>query len=228
MPAGYSSLGGQVLNPYAIAVDDKGVPIVTPGGSSAGSGVAVAAGFAAAAIGTETSGSLLSPAGQNGVVTVKPTVGLISRAGIIPIAASQDTAGPMTRTVRDAAILLNVLAGARPARSGDEGAAASIPTTPQSLDPNGLQGARIGVPSDPVRSRQRRLLRFARPRAPPPSWKHAITVLEAAGRHDGARQNIPTDGWIGGPGTDMALLNRNPESPTRTRSPACPSSSSTN
>jgi amidase len=82
-----------VKNPYAPDLDDKGVPIVLPGGSSSGSAVAVAAGLAAAAIGTETSGSLLSPASQNGVVTVKPTVGLISRAGIIPIAHSQDTAG---------------------------------------------------------------------------------------------------------------------------------------
>src|SRR5436190_7271564 len=90
MPAGYSSLGGQVKNPYAPELDDKGVPIVPPGGSSSGSAVAVAAGLAAAAIGTETSGSLLSPASQNGVVTVKPTVGLISRAGIVPIAHSQD------------------------------------------------------------------------------------------------------------------------------------------
>src|SRR5204863_8667537 len=110
MPAGYSSLGGQVRNPHAPALNDKNVPIVPPGGSSAGSAVAVAAGLAAATIGTETSGSLLSPATQNGVVTVKPTVGLISRAGILPISQSQDTAGPMTRTVRDAAILLNVLA----------------------------------------------------------------------------------------------------------------------
>src|SRR5438128_464595 len=85
MPAGYSSLGGQVKNPYAPDLDDKGVPIVLPGGSSSGSAVAVAAGLAAAAIGTETSGSLLSPATQNGVVTIKPTVGLISRAAIIPI-----------------------------------------------------------------------------------------------------------------------------------------------
>ena len=114
MPAGYSSLGGQVKNPHAPELDDKGVPIVLPGGSSSGSAVAVAAGLAAAAIGTETSGSLLSPATQNGVVTVKPTVGLVSRAGIIPIAHSQDTAGPLTRTVHDAAILLNVLAAADP------------------------------------------------------------------------------------------------------------------
>src|SRR3979490_2810120 len=81
-----------------------------PRGPGSGSAVAVAAGLAAVAIGTETSGSLLVPANQNGIVTVKPTVGLISRAGIIPIAHSQDTAGPLTRTVRDAAILLNALA----------------------------------------------------------------------------------------------------------------------
>jgi amidase len=111
MPGGYSSLGGQVRNPYAPdLVDDRDIPLVSPGGSSSGSAVAVAAGLCAAAIGTETSGSLLFPASQNGLVTVKPTVGLISRAGILPIAHSQDTAGPMTRTVRDAALLLNVLA----------------------------------------------------------------------------------------------------------------------
>ena len=115
MPAGYSSLGGQVRNPYAPgARRASGVPLVSPGGSSSGSAVAVAAGLCAAAIGTETSGSLLSPAAQNGLVTVKPTVGLISRAGILPIAHSQDTAGPLTRTVRDAAILLNVLAAPDP------------------------------------------------------------------------------------------------------------------
>src|SRR6185437_14025956 len=86
------------------------IPVVTPGGSSSGSAVAVAAGLCAASIGTETSGSLLHPASRNGIVTVKPTVGFISRAGTIAIAHSQDTAGPMTRTVRDAALLLNVLA----------------------------------------------------------------------------------------------------------------------
>ena len=121
MPSGYSSLGGQVKNPFAPQLDSAGVPIVPPGGSSSGSAVAVAAGFAAAAIGTETSGSLLSPANQNGVVTVKPTVGLISRAGIIPIAHSQDTAGPLTRTVRDAAILLNVLAAPDPLDDASKG-----------------------------------------------------------------------------------------------------------
>src|SRR5258708_6979066 len=84
MPSGYSSLGGQVKNPFALEFNARGVPIVQPGGSSSGSAVAVAAGLTAVAIGTETSGSLLSPATQNGVVTVKPTVGVISPAGMLP------------------------------------------------------------------------------------------------------------------------------------------------
>src|SRR5579884_3659281 len=145
MPAGYSSLGGQVRNPYAPQCDERGVPIVSPGGSSSGSAVAVAAGFAAAAIGTETSGSLLSPACQNGLVTVKPTVGLISRAGIIPIAASQDTAGPLTRSVYDAALLLNVLAAVDP-RDPATGALRRPDDYTRALDKDGLKGARIGVP----------------------------------------------------------------------------------
>lgn len=104
MPSGYSSRGGQVLNPYGLGVFDVG-------GSSSGSGAAIAANFAAIAVGTETSGSILSPASQNSLVGIKPTVGLISRRGIIPIAHSQDTAGPMARTVKDAALLLSALAG---------------------------------------------------------------------------------------------------------------------
>jgi amidase len=104
MPSGYSSRGGQVLNPYGPGLFDVG-------GSSSGSGAAVAANFAAIAVGTETSGSILSPASQNSLVGIKPTVGLISRSGIIPIAHSQDTAGPMARTVKDAAILLSALVG---------------------------------------------------------------------------------------------------------------------
>ena len=212
MPAGYSSLGGQVKNPYALELDDKGVPIVLPGGSSSGSAVAVAAGLTAAAIGTETSGSLLSPATQNGVVTVKPTVGLISRAGIIPIAHSQDTAGPLTRTVRDAAILLNVLAAADPTDPATEPIQRPADYT-SVLDRDGLMGARIGVPSDSSDPGNDFYYGPLPPRAAA-VMRDTIAVLEAQGATI-VRANIRTEGWIGGPGTEMAILNRNPESPTK-------------
>ena len=101
--SGWSGRGGQTHNPYAL---DR-----NPSGSSSGSGAAVAANLCAVAIGTETDGSIVCPANANGIVGIKPTVGLVSRAGIIPIAHSQDTAGPMARTVTDAAILLGALAG---------------------------------------------------------------------------------------------------------------------
>jgi amidase len=212
MPAGYSSLGGQVKTPYAPDLDDKGVPIVLPGGSSSGSAVAVAAGLAAAAIGTETSGSLLSPASQNGVVTVKPTVGLISRAGIIPIAHSQDTAGPLTRTVRDAALLLNVLAATDPSDPATEALQRPADYT-RVLDKDGLKGARIGVPSDPSDPANDFYYGPLPPRAAA-VMREALAVLEAQGATI-VHANIPTEGWIGGPGTEMAILNRNPESPTK-------------
>jgi amidase len=212
MPAGYSSLGGQVKNPYAPELDDKGVPIVLPGGSSSGSAVGVAAGLAAAAIGTETSGSLLSPATQNGVVTVKPTVGLISRAGIIPIAHSQDTAGPLTRTVREAAILLNVLAAADPMDPAT-GTLQRPADYTSALDAEGLKGARIGVPSDPSDPGNDVYYGPLPPRAAT-VMREVIAALEAQGATI-VRANIPTEGWIGGPGTEMAILNRNPESPTK-------------
>ncbi len=102
MPSGYSSRGGQVLNPYGPGKFDVG-------GSSSGSGAAIAANFATAAIGTETSGSILSPASQNSIVGIKPTIGFVSRSGIIPISNSQDTAGPMARTVTDAVYVLNAI-----------------------------------------------------------------------------------------------------------------------
>ncbi len=210
MPSGYSSLGGQVLNPYATAVDANGIPIVQPGGSSAGSAVAVAAGLCAASIGSETSGSLLSPAGQNGLVTVKPTVGLVSRAGILPISSSQDTAGPMTRTVRDSAILLGVLAGPDPL----DGATAEAPEAPDyesQLDAGGLKGMRIGVPSDPADPGNDFYWR-ALPERSAAAMAAVIEVLHAQGATI-VRANIPTAGWIGGPGTEMAVLNRNPLSP---------------
>lgn len=208
MPSGYSSLGGQVRNPYAPSLmDDHGVPIVQPGGSSSGSAVAVAAGLCAASIGTETSGSLLYPASQNGLVTVKPTVGLISRAGILPLAHSQDTAGPMTRTVRDAAMLLNVLAAKDPLdpATGRQRRPADYTA---GLVRDAIKGARIGVPSDPADPLNDRYYGKL-----PPNWAkvmtEAIEVLSDLGAVI-VRANMPTLGWIGGPGTSMAVLNRNP------------------
>jgi len=214
MPSGYSSLGGQVKNPYVPLLDDKGVPVVTPGGSSSGSAVAVAAGLCAAAIGTETSGSLLNPATQNGLVTVKPTVGLISRSGILPISHSQDTAGPLTRTVRDAAILLNVLAARDPKDPATRRHQRPADYT-DSLDADGLKGARIGVPSNPPYGDYRAQTARAQP-----VMRNVIATLEAAGAII-VRADIAQIAWIGGPGTTMAVLNTNPHSPT-TLSPATP------
>ena len=213
MPAGYSSLGGQVKNPYAPELtDDRGIPVVLPGGSSAGSAVAVAAGLCAASIGTETSGSLLYPASMNGLVTVKPTVGLVSCAGIVPISHSQDTAGPMTRTVRDAAMLLNVLAAKDPLdpATGRQRRPADYTAD---LATDAMKGARIGVPSDADDALNDRYYG----KLPPRSAKvmaDAIKVLEDLGAII-VRANMPTAGWIGGPGTTMNVLNRNPLSRNR-------------
>src|SRR6516162_670937 len=209
MPAGYSSLGGQVRNPYAPAVDGRGVPIVSPGGSSAGSAVAVAAGLCAAAIGTETSGSLLSPASPNGLVTVKPTVGLVSRAGILPIAHSQDTAGPLTKTVRDAAILLNVLAAPDPRDAATRQIRRPADFT-ASLDPDGLRGALIGVPSDPA-DPANDLYYGPLPAAAAAVMRRAIAAIEALGAKI-VRANIATASWIGDRGSAMSIVNPNPES----------------
>jgi amidase len=208
MPAGYSSLGGQVKNPYApTLMDDDGIPVVDPGGSSSGSAVAVAAGLCAASIGTETSGSLLHPASRNGLVTVKPTVGLISRAGILPISHSQDTAGPMTRAVRDAAMLLNVLAAKDPLDPATLRQRRPADYT-TGLASDAMKGARIGVPSDPADP----LNDCYYGKLPPNGAKvmtEAIKVLEDLGAVI-VRASMPPVGWMSGPGTTMAVLNRNP------------------
>jgi amidase len=136
--SGWSARGGQTRNPYILERN--------PSGSSSGSAVAVAANLCAVAVGTETDGSILSPASFTGIVGIKPTLGLISRSGIIPIAHSQDTAGPMARSVTDAAILLGALAGTDP---GDSATAASDAKAERDytrgLDADGLRGARLGV-----------------------------------------------------------------------------------
>jgi len=135
--SGWSSRGGQTRNPYAL---DR-----NPCGSSSGSGVAVAADLAAAAVGTETDGSIVCPASVNGVVGVKPTLGLVSRTGIIPVAASQDTAGPMARTVADAAILLSAMAGTDPDDPATREADAHAVDLRAGLDAGALRGARLGI-----------------------------------------------------------------------------------
>src|SRR5262245_11320902 len=182
MPAGYSSLGGYGYNPYDPRPDPRdapdalgrplndGRPALTPGGSSSGPGIAVAANLAAVGIGTETSGSILSPGTANGLVGIKPTVGLVSRDGIIPITADQDTAGPLARTVTDAAIVLGVIAGFD--ENDPATAACLVPGNcfsdyTQFLNPNALKGARIAVPPFPANRAD--------------VMNNAITVLRAKG-----------------------------------------------
>jgi len=160
MPTGYSSLGDFGFNPYDPRVDPRttppfndGRPVLQTGGSSSGPGIAVNANLVTIAVGTETSGSILSPASANGVVGIKPTVGLVSRDGIIPITADQDTAGPITRTVTDAAILLGVLAGYDP--NDPATAACLVPGNcfddyTKFLNKHALRGARLAVPPVPA------------------------------------------------------------------------------
>ncbi len=135
--SGWSSIGGQTKNPYDTARN--------PCGSSSGSAVSVTANLSAVAIGTETDGSVVCPSGINGIVGIKPTVGLISRSGIIPLAHSQDTAGPMARSVRDAAILLSAMAGI----DSEDAASAALAEAPKdyaaNLTADGIAGKRIGV-----------------------------------------------------------------------------------
>jgi amidase len=135
--SGWSTLGGQAANPYALHRN--------PSGSSSGSAVAVAASLAPVAIGTETDGSIVCPASACGIVGIKPTLGLVSRGGIVPVSLAQDTAGPMARCVADAATLLTVLAGADPADPATAPAAGQARDYTAFLDASALAGARIGV-----------------------------------------------------------------------------------
>ncbi|MBX9795927.1 amidase [Sphingomonas sp.] len=135
--SGWSAVGGQVRNPYAL---DR-----TPCGSSSGSGAAVAASFAAVALGTETDGSVVCPSSINGLVGLKPTIGMVSRTHVVPISHSQDTPGPMARSVRDAATLFSAMVGSDPADAATQGADARARDYAAALAPGALKGMRIGV-----------------------------------------------------------------------------------
>jgi len=136
--SGWSGRGGLTKNPYAL---DR-----NPCGSSSGTGAGISANLCAVGIGTETDGSIVCPSSSNGLAGIKPTVGLVSRSGIIPISHTQDGAGPMCRTIRDAATLLSALTGVDPGDSATAASAGKSPTDyTQFCDPNGLKGARIGV-----------------------------------------------------------------------------------
>ena len=159
--SGWSAVGGQTRNPWAL---DR-----NPCGSSSGSGSAVAAGFTRLAIGTETDGSVTCPAAVNGIVGMKPTVGLVSRTHIVPISHSQDTPGPMTATVREAAQLLSVIAGSDPADPATKEADKRKVDYAAGLDPNALRGKRIGV------------MRFATGFGTDPALTAALAILKAQG-----------------------------------------------
>jgi len=184
--SGWSGRGGQTRNPYAL---DR-----NPSGSNSGSAVAVSANLCVAAIGTETNGSIVSPASACGIVGVKPTVGLVSRDGIIPIAASQDTAGPMTRTVRDAVIMLAALTGpdARdPATGGIPAGLAAELTAP--LTPGALRGARIGVVHGPFGLHARM----------EPALAALVAALRAAGAEVVDPVKVPSLGRFGAATGDL-------------------------
>ncbi len=162
--SGWSSRGGQTKNPYSL---DR-----NPCGSSSGSGAAVSANFCAVAIGTETNGSIHCPSSVNGVVGIKPTVGLVSRSGIIPIAHTQDTAGPMTRTVRDAAIVLTTIAGVDPADPASAASPGTMIDYTTFLKPDALSGKRIGVEKSFLSGGHESVLAL---------YKEAIAVLKQKG-----------------------------------------------
>ena len=178
--SGWSGRGGLGRNPYALDRNTSG--------SSSGSAAATAASYAAAAVGTETDGSIVSPSNCCGLVGLKPTLGLVSRTGVIPIAHSQDTAGPMTRTVADAAALLTALAGADPADPETRAAASHATDYTQYLDAAGLKGARIGVPRGTLFGRSMHADRLA---------DEALDAMKAEGAIviDPVSLDVPRDLW---------------------------------
>jgi len=186
--SGWSGCGGQTLNPYA---RDR-----NPSGSSSGSGVAASANLCAACIGTETDGSVTSPASINGIAGIKPTVGLVSRSGIIPISASQDTAGPMARTVGDLAILLSAMSGIDPQdpiTAGQRGKAAQ--DYARFLDPRGLRGARLGIAR-----------KFFENDAPLDRFlSGCVEVLKKAGAEVIDPADLPTHGQMDAPEMEVLL-----------------------
>jgi amidase len=185
--SGWSARGGQTKNPYVLNRN--------PSGSSSGSGAAAAASLCAVAVGTETDGSIVSPSSINGLAGIKPTVGLVSRNGIIPISASQDTAGPMARTVRDAVLLLNVLAAPDAADPATAGAPKTRPDYTQSLDPNGLLGARLGI--------VRRSFGFNA--GVDKLMEQSIAAMKSAGAEIIDPVEIPPDGKISEPENEVLL-----------------------
>ena len=186
--SGWSGRGGQTNNPYAL---DR-----NPCGSSSGSGAAVSANLCTVAIGTETNGSVVCPSSANGIVGIKPTVGLVGRSGIIPIAHTQDTAGPMTRTVRDGAILLGALTGIDPRDDvTKESSGKSHSDYTQFLDPQGLNGARIGV--------ARNFFEFHP--GVDKLMEDAVSAMKAAGAVIVDEANIETSRDYGSAGFDVLL-----------------------
>ena len=159
--SGWSAIGGQTRNPYAL---DR-----NPCGSSSGSGAAVAAGIVRLAIGTETDGSITCPAAVNGIVGLKPTLGLVSRTHVVPISSSQDTAGPMTATVREAAALLTAISGSDPADASTSEADKRKTDYAAALDPASLKGTRLGV------------MRFASGFGTDQAFEGALALLKAQG-----------------------------------------------
>jgi amidase len=186
--SGWSGRGGQCRNPYAT---DR-----TPSGSSSGSAVAVSANLCAIAVGTETDGSIVSPASINGIVGLKPTVGLVSRRGIAPISHSQDTAGPLTRSVRDAAVMLGAMSGLDAADPASAAVGERFQTDyARYLDPNGLKGARLGIAR-----------KFFADNAPLNGFLDAcIATLKGAGAVIVDPADLPMHGSTSGPEQEVLL-----------------------